>query len=87
MIGDHLSFIETNDPLFIAYQLTGNANGDKWQTILVLLNGNKDNKQISIPPGNWTLVGDGTTVSEKGIKTINSSTITVPGTTAYILYK
>jgi pullulanase len=86
MIRDHLNFIETNDPLTIAYQLTANANGDKWQTILVLLNGNKDDKQMTIPAGNWTLVSDGSMVNEKGIKTINSSTITVPGTTAYILY-
>jgi pullulanase len=86
MIRDHLNFIETNDPLTIAYQLTANANGDKWQTILVLLNGNKDDKQMTIPAGNWTLVSDGSTVNEKGIKAINSSTITVPGTTAYILY-
>jgi pullulanase len=87
MIRSHLSFMDNPDPLIIAYQLTDNANGDKWQTIMVLLNGNKDDKAISIPPGNWTLVGDGNTINQKGIKTISGPSVTVPGTTAYILYK
>jgi pullulanase len=87
MIRSHLSFMDNSDPLIIAYQLTDNANGDKWQTIMLLLNGNKDDKAISIPPGNWTLVGDGNTINQKGIKTISGPSVTVPGTTAYILYK
>ena len=87
MIRDHLNFIETNDPLEIAYDLTGNANGDKWQTILLLFNANKDDKQMPVPAGNWTLVGDGNMVNEKGIRQVNSATVVVPGTTAYILYK
>jgi len=86
MIQEHLNFIETNDPSVIAYQLTGNANSDKWKTILVLLNGSVDNKQLSIPAGNWTLVGDGNIINEGGINKISGGSITVPGTTAYILY-
>jgi pullulanase len=86
MIQEHLNFIETNDPSVIAYQLTGNANSDKWKTILVLLNGSVDNKQLSIPAGNWTLVGDGNIINEDGIGKVSGATINVPGTTAYILY-
>jgi len=83
----HLVFMDMPDPLVIGYQLTDNANGDKWQTIMVLLNGNKDDKSITIPPGNWTLVGDGNTINPKGIKNISGASVNVPGTTAYILYK
>ena len=56
MIRDHLNFMDIADPLIIGYQLTGNANGDKWQTIMVLLNGNKDDKsQLPSHPatGHW----------------------------------
>ncbi|SDS39256.1 pullulanase [Mucilaginibacter mallensis] len=87
MIQDHLQFIETNDPSVIAYQLTGNANGDKWNTILVILNGSAANKSVTIPAGSWTLVGNGDEINLGGIKKINSTSIDVAGTSAYVLYK
>jgi pullulanase len=87
MIQQHLKFIETNDPSLIIYQLNGHANGDKWGTILILLNGGTDAKSVHVPAGKWVLAGDGNKISRAGIKKINSSTIYVPATTAYILYK
>ncbi len=87
MIQKHLKFIETGDPLLIGYQLTGHANGDSWKDILVLLNGNQQDKTLTIPQGNWVLAGDGNTINEKGIKRPVSSHISIPATTAYILYQ
>jgi pullulanase len=87
MIQDHLQFIEINDPSVIAYQITGNANGDKWNTILVILNGSATSKSVTIPAGNWTLVGNGNEVNQSGIKKINTTSIDVAGTAAYVLYK
>lgn len=87
MIQEHLKFIETGDPLLIAYQLTGHANGDPWKDILVLLNGSQQDKTIKMPDGNWALAGDGDVINEKGIKKPVSSQITVPASTAYILYQ
>jgi len=87
MIQEHLKFIETNDPSVIAYQITDNANGDKWNTIMVVLNGSASTKQVKIPSGNWVLAGDGDKIDQNGIKNINTTLIDVPGTTAYILYK
>ena len=86
MIQEHLKFLETNDPSVIAYQLTGNANGDKWNTIMVVLNGSANTKQLKIPSGNWVLVGNGDKIDQNGINKINALTVDVPGTTAYILY-
>jgi len=83
----HLNFLDNADPQVIAYQLTGNANGDKWKTIMVLLNGSNVDKTITVPPGSWTLVGDGSSINQKGIKTLGGASVTVPGTTAYILYQ
>ena len=87
MIQQHLFFTETNDPSVIAYQLTGNANGDSWGTILLIFNGSKDAKTVSIPAGSWTLAADGDKINEAGISQVSSSMVSVPGTTAYILYK
>ena len=68
MIQEHLKFIETGDPLLIAYQLTGHANGDPWKDILVLLNGSQQDKTIKMPDGNWALAGYGDVINEKGFK-------------------
>ena len=84
MIQEHLKFLETNDPSVIAYQLTGNANGDKWNTIMVVLNGSANTKRLKIPSGNWVLVGNGDKIDQNGINKINALTVDIPGTTAYI---
>ncbi|HEX8462002.1 MAG TPA: hypothetical protein VF623_11250, partial [Segetibacter sp.] len=85
-IQDHLHFIETADPLVVSYMISDNANGDKWKDILVLINGDKTQKSIKMPLGKWTLAGDGNEINEQGIKDIDSTVITLPAGTAYILF-
>jgi pullulanase len=82
----HLNFIETSDPSTIVYQLTDNANDDKWKTILVILNGSKDAKTVTIPAGKWQLVSDGNQTNQAGISSVSGSAVIVPGTTAYVLH-
>ncbi|NVK82789.1 MAG: type I pullulanase [Cytophagia bacterium] len=83
-IQEHLEFLDYSGDNFLTYQLKDNANGDSWKDILVLLNGSGLNKTISLPEGNWTLVADGKEVNESGIRK-SGTTITVPGSTAFIL--
>jgi pullulanase len=86
MIQDHLQFFDTKDQV-IGYHISGNANGDKWKNIAVLLNGSEQEKTVKIPRGNWVVVVDGDEVNEKGIKKISGSEVTLPATTAFVLYK
>jgi len=86
MIQDNLKFIDTGDTGIIAYQISNNANGDKWKNILVVLNGNASAKNFKMPAGKWTLVADGETVNQKGIKTVGAGDFEVSGTAAYVLY-
>ena len=86
LIQERLKFIETADPLMIAYQITGNANGDEWKNILVILNGNATEKNIQLPAGKWMLASDGIIVKETGIKEITEK-LSVPSTSALILFK
>ena len=87
MIQSHLNFLDTKDQNMIAYQISGNANGDAWKNILVIFNGNNTDKKINIPTGNWTLAADGNTINEKGIKQVSTGETTIPATSAYILYE
>jgi len=87
MIQENLKFLETGDPGVISYQVSNNANGDKWKNILVILNGSPAEKMVKIPAGNWHLVADENTVNEKGIKLADAGNIVIPATAMYVLYK
>ncbi|HEY4196674.1 MAG TPA: type I pullulanase [Mucilaginibacter sp.] len=86
MIQSHLNFLDMKDPNIVAYQLSGNANGDSWKNTLVIFNGNPADKKITIPQGNWTLAADGNTINEQGIRQVNGGELTIPATSAYVLY-
>jgi pullulanase len=86
MIQDNLKFIDTGDTGVIAYQISNNANGDKWKNILVVLNGNTSAKTVRLPAGKWTLVADEELVNQKGIKTVGAGDFAVAGTAACVFY-
>jgi pullulanase len=86
MINEHLRFVDTGVPGLVCYQLSNNANGDKWKNILVILNGNTTPQTIKIPLGKWTLAADENTINEAGLKLVDTGNITVAGTAAYVLY-
>jgi pullulanase len=87
MIREHLKFLDIKDQNMIAYQISDNANDDTWRNILVIFNGNRTDSRIKIPEGRWKLVANGKTINEKSMKAINGGQITVPATSAYILYE
>lgn len=86
MIREHLRFDESSDPLLIQYQINNNANGDSWKDILVVLNGDKIAKKITLPDGNWTVVANGNVVDEKGIEKANG-TLSISPISALVFYR
>ncbi|WP_264522181.1 type I pullulanase [Flavobacterium sp. N1994] len=86
MIQEHVTFRESKDSLLIQFQISNNANGDAWKDILIVLNGDKTDKTITLPEGNWTVVANGDLVNEKGIEKVNG-TISVGRISALVLYK
>lgn len=87
MIREHLKFIDTKDQNLIAYQIGGNANGDNWRNIMIILNGSTTSTKFNLPDGRWRLVADGKTIDEKSMKAVNGGTIVLPATSAYVLYE
>ncbi|MDB5139973.1 MAG: pulA [Mucilaginibacter sp.] len=86
MISNNLRFIETGDQCLIAYTISNNANGDSWKNILVVLNGNTNERAVKIPAGNWTLAANENGINEKGIRKITGEVMAVSATSAYILF-
>lgn len=87
MIQDHLQFLETDTPNMTAYTISGNANGDTWSDILVILNGETEEQTFDLPEGNWTMVLNESRYREAGFGRTLNSTITIPASTAIILEK
>lgn len=84
MISQHLDFLDTPHPNTVAYHIKGNANGDSWADIVVVLNGNAESKTITLPEGEWSLVVEGSKIDENGWKNI-STEVTVPSISMVIL--
>ncbi|MBL0049447.1 MAG: type I pullulanase [Bacteroidetes bacterium] len=86
MIQKNLKLIESNDPSLVMYQIMNHANGDSWKNILVILNGNSNDKEVQLPEGTWILASDGNSVKEKGLSRASSKQ-TISGTSAFIYYR
>ncbi len=84
-IQEHLRFLEVQGNNLIAYQISGNANGDSWEDIIVVLNGNKDSKNIHIPNGDYKIIIKDGQIDEAGLGEQAGGAISVSGRSALIL--
>lgn len=66
MIQKHLSFFDIKQDLVVGYQITGNANGDAWEKILVYFNASNEKVPVELPEGNWRIVATKYSIEEKG---------------------
>lgn len=71
--------------LFVGYQINGNANGDSWKNIIVLLNGSDESRSVDIPKGDWTIVLEDDKIDENGIRKITGESVEIPAIGALIL--
>jgi pullulanase len=56
MIASRLEFLPVNDDNVVAYTLKNHANGDMWNDIIVVFNGNSSTVKVTIPEGKYTIV-------------------------------
>ena len=84
MVQEHLQFLDTESDNFIAYTLAGNANGDEWSNILVLLNGDLDQQTFNLPPGNWKMVFNEQGYRPEGYGKLKGGSVNIPASTAMI---
>ncbi|MBI9068798.1 MAG: type I pullulanase [Salinivirgaceae bacterium] len=85
MISTHLEFMDLEEGM-VGYTISGNANGDSWNTILVVFNANMESKDIDLGDEPWTIALD----IEKGYRKNgkkNSGKFKLEPLTAYVLYK
>lgn len=86
-IRQHLRFIDTEDPNFVAFRLSGHPNGDTWRDILVLYNGSGILQDFTLPDGKWTVVLDAQDINEAGLRTMRSNALQVTPISAMVLVR
>ena len=81
----HLEFLDAPKGV-VAFRLKENAGGDEWNDIIVILNANKQEQDIAIPDGNYTIVAKDGRIDADGIGLINNGKATIGKQQAMILH-
>ena len=83
LVRQHLHFLDAPDGV-VAFELNGEAVGDNWKTIVVVLNANREQVTINLPEGTYhTALTTNTTTANSETAT---SQIGIPAQSALILY-
>lgn len=86
-VREALHFLETGDPGVVAYTLSGHANGDAWEEILVVFNGRRKAVSIDLPAGRWTAVCRDGVIRQEGLGTLPGGRTQVAASSALIMYR
>ncbi|MCD8282184.1 MAG: type I pullulanase [Prevotella sp.] len=84
-VREHLTFLPGNDNL-VAFRLSGNAGGDSWKDIIVVLNSARTEQTVSIPKGKYTVVCRDRTIDCNGLGTVKGKSVSVPAQSALIIH-
>lgn len=86
LVRDNLAFLPTDSPHLIAYRLNGDAVGDTWSEIIVVLHGGRSAATYQVPDGQWQVVLEGDQINQESIRP-HSGTLQLPPTTAVIMVR
>lgn len=87
MLQQNLHFLYTGQACVVAYTIENNANGDSWNRILVVHNGNRHPINLDIPQDNWTVACNGEEVRLNGIFNWNKNYLPVPASSTMVLFR
>ncbi len=87
LVREHLEFLPVEKSNIVAYRLKGNAGGDEWKNIIVILNANKKAQTVDIPEGDYTIVCNNGIINEKGIGSVKGRKVIVPAQCAMIIHE
>lgn len=75
----HLSFIENVPNNVIAFTLSGYANNDSWDNILVIFNANRSNVKLNIPFAKWNVTTDKYIAGTETLRILETDSVEVEG--------
>jgi len=83
----HLRFLEIHKPCVVGFALSNHANGDEWKEIVVIFNGNKEEKEIEIPQGEWQIAAADGEINAAGMGTLKGGKVKVKAISALIVFR
>ena len=83
----NLVFLPVKGDNVIAYQINGEAVGDSWKIIIVVLNSNRKATKVEVPKGTYTVVVRDGQVDESSAIQWKGSKLSVPPQSALIMYR
>ncbi|MDF2883365.1 MAG: pulA [Clostridiaceae bacterium] len=86
-IRNKISFWQQLPSNTVVFSLNNNANGDCWNTIIVVYNGNLKCVNINIPYGTWNVVVDKYTSGNTILRSFNGDTLTVESVCMTVIYR
>ncbi len=86
LVREHLEFLPVEGSNVVAYRLKGNAGGDSWKEIIVVLNAREKAAEVSVPEGEYTAVCYDGKLNPDGLKHFSGKTVSVPAESALILH-
>lgn len=81
-----LRFLDTQEPNVVAYILGKYANGDRWEDILVIYNGNRSEITQEIPEKRWNVICRDAQLDLRGLIVFSSRKVRVPPSSAFIAW-
>ena len=85
-IRNHLVFSSEYTPGVASYMLTNHANDDKWHTILIVFNGNREEIPFKLMPEiKWRIVAKKASINMESTEYAEGTTIIVPGISMLML--
>ena len=86
LIRKHLEFLPTQECL-VAFQLKGNAGGDPWRNITVIINSSDRYRLVNVPRAKYTVVCKDGRIDERGIDTFEGSCVQVHPQSVIIMHE
>lgn len=81
----HLQFLPS-EPCLVGFMLKNHAGGDAWKDIIVIFNGNREEKKVNIPDGKYTIVCQDGKIEERGLGEMVGGEIIVHPQSALIIH-
>ncbi len=81
----HLEFLPSADGL-VAFVLKNHAGGDEWNNIYVVLNANREPREVTVPEGRYTIVAGNGKIAPGGLRDARGPRIVADGQSATIFH-
>lgn len=85
LVREKLEFLETEDPCAVAFRISGLEGIDSAKSLVVLLNGSKENVIVEIPHGNYNVLAQNGAADAEGLAAYSGNYISAQPCSATII--